>query len=46
MSRRYFWALPLLGVTGPGMRDIMGYRITIMLLGLPIFILAVWLLPA
>lgn len=41
-----FWALPLLGITGLGVRDIMGYCITIMLLGLPIFILAVWLLPA
>ena len=35
VSLRYFWALPPLGVTGPDVRDLMGYRITIMLQGLP-----------
>lgn len=41
-----FWALPLLGITGLAVRQIMGYCIALMLLGLPLFILAVALLPA
>ncbi len=35
-----FWALPLLGICGVRARDIMGYCITLMFLGIPIFILA------
>lgn len=41
-----FWALPLLGITRLKIRDIMGYCITIMILGLPIYILFLLLLPA
>ena len=35
-----FWALPLLGICGVRARDIMGYCMTLMFLGIPIFILA------
>lgn len=41
-----FWALPLLGITRLRIRDIMGYCITIMLVGFPIYILLLLLLPA
>ena len=35
-----FWALPLLGICGVRARDIMGYCMTLMFVGIPIFILA------
>ncbi|WP_461834361.1 TIGR00366 family protein [Desulfothermus sp.] len=35
-----FWALPLLGICGVRAMDIMGYCMTLMFLGIPIFILA------
>jgi len=35
-----FWALPLLGICGVRARDIMGYCMTLMFLGIPVFILA------
>ncbi len=35
-----FWALPLLGICGIRARDIMGYCMTVMFIGIPIFILA------
>ncbi len=38
-----FWALPLLGICGVRARDIMGYCMTLMFLGIPIFILALLL---
>lgn len=41
-----FWALPLLGITRLKVRDIMGYCIAIMFIGIPIFILLLLLLPA
>ncbi len=41
-----FWALPLLGITRLRVRDIMGYCIAIMFLGIPIYIILLLLLPA
>ncbi|MBM4332016.1 MAG: short-chain fatty acid transporter [Deltaproteobacteria bacterium] len=41
-----FWALPLLGITRLKVRDIMGYCIAIMFVGIPIFVLLLLLLPA
>ncbi len=38
-----FWALPLLGICGVRARDIMGYCMTLMFIGFPIFILALLL---
>ncbi len=34
-----FWALPLLGICGVRARDIMGYCITLMFIGIPIYII-------
>ncbi|RMG59804.1 MAG: short-chain fatty acid transporter [Deltaproteobacteria bacterium] len=34
-----FWALPLLGITGLRARDIMGYCMALMFIGIPIFII-------
>jgi len=41
-----FWALPLLGVTGLKVRQIMGYCMAVMFIGLIFFILALAFLPA
>lgn len=41
-----FWALPLLGLTGLKARHIMGYCMTIMLIGIAFFLVALMLLPA
>lgn len=41
-----FWALPLLGITRLKVRDIMGYCIAIMFIGIPIYIILLLLLPA
>jgi short-chain fatty acids transporter len=41
-----FWALPLLGITRLRVRDIMGYCIAIMFLGIPIYVILLLLLPA
>jgi short-chain fatty acids transporter len=41
-----FWALPLLGITRLRARDIMGYCMAVMLVGIPIFILLLLFLPA
>jgi short-chain fatty acids transporter len=41
-----FWALPLLGITRLKVRDIMGYCIAIMFVGIPIFVILLLLLPA
>ncbi|KPK92113.1 MAG: hypothetical protein AMJ94_05800 [Deltaproteobacteria bacterium SM23_61] len=41
-----FWALPLLGMTRLRVRDIMGYCIAIMFLGIPIYVILLLLLPA
>jgi len=41
-----FWALPLLGVTGLKVRQIMGYCMATMFIGLIFFILALAFLPA
>ena len=38
-----FWALPALAIAGLGVRDIMGYCITAMLFGAPIFFIALFL---
>ncbi len=34
-----FWALPLLGITGLRARDIMGYCMALMFLGIPLYII-------
>jgi len=34
-----FWALPLLGICGVRARDIMGYAMALMFVGLPLFII-------
>ena len=39
-----FWALPALAVAGLGIRDIMGYTITLMIATLPIFVLTLFVL--
>lgn len=39
-----FWALPLLGITGLRARDIMGYCMTVMFLGIPIYIVLLLIL--
>lgn len=41
-----FWALPLLGITRLRVRDIMGYCMAIMFVGIPIYIILLLLLPA
>jgi short-chain fatty acids transporter len=41
-----FWALPLLGITRLRVRDIFGYTIAIMFVGIPIFVVLLLLLPA
>lgn len=41
-----FWALPLLGITRLRVRDIFGYTIAIMFVGIPIFVILLLLLPA
>jgi short-chain fatty acids transporter len=41
-----FWALPLLGITRLRVRDIMGYCIAIMFLGIPLYVILLLLLPA
>jgi short-chain fatty acids transporter len=41
-----FWALPLLGITRLRVRDIMGYCIAIMFVGIPIYVILLLLLPA
>jgi short-chain fatty acids transporter len=41
-----FWALPLLGITRLRVRDIMGYCIAIMFIGIPLFVIMLLLLPA
>lgn len=41
-----FWALPLLGITRLKVRDIMGYCIAIMFVGIPIYVVLLLLLPA
>ena len=38
-----FWALPLLGICGVRARDIMGYAMTLMFIGIPIFIVALFI---
>jgi short-chain fatty acids transporter len=39
-----FWALPLLGICGLRARDIMGYCMAIMLIGVPIYIIVLFIL--
>ncbi len=39
-----FWALPLLGICGVRARDIMGYAMALMLIGIPVFIVALLIL--
>ncbi len=39
-----FWALPLLGITGLRARDIMGYCMALMFIGIPIFIIVLLVL--
>lgn len=41
-----FWALALLGLTGLKARQIMGYAMTVMLIGIGFFVVALLLLPA
>ncbi len=38
-----FWALPALAIAGLGVRDIMGYCITALVISCPIFIIGLWL---
>ncbi len=38
-----FWALPLLGICGVRARDIMGYAMTLMFIGIPIFIVMLFI---
>jgi short-chain fatty acids transporter len=39
-----FWALPLLGICGLRARDIMGYCMAMMLIGIPIYIIVLFIL--
>jgi short-chain fatty acids transporter len=38
-----FWALPLLGICGLRARDIMGYCMAVMLIGIPIYIIVLFI---
>ena len=41
-----FWALPLLGVMRLRAQQVVGYAAVLMLAATPIFLLALWIMPA